>query len=135
MEYPKFLMKDILWNFGNGQYFFQQEFVNALIRYNQDIKSDEVYIDTDSIILKSPKVVIQYSYWDEEKGDITEPSFLLNADNGKFFTQGELLYKVNNEVHQKLKEEDHKFFEGFSLWEGENPNYPDIPLYFLLQGS
>lgn len=57
------------------------------------------------------------------------------AANGKFFTIGELLYKIHNVVCDNLENDDHVYFEGLDLWEGEHPNYPNIPLYFLQQGS
>jgi hypothetical protein len=83
-------------------------------------------------------VVIQYSHWgidDDGDEEIFEPNFILVADNGEYFSSLELLYKIHNEVCEKLNNEDHKFLEGIELWEGENPNHPDIPLYFLQQGS
>lgn len=132
--YPKYLMKDILWNFNHPPYESQQEFIDALVKYNQEI-TGIASLKTDEVAIEAPQLFIQYSHWDEDSEDIIEPSFLIRADNGKFFTQGELLYKVHHEVWQKLMDEDHKFFEGFSLWEGKNPDHPNLPLYFLKLGS
>lgn len=134
-KFEEFLMKDILWNFEEEQFLSQKTFLDALTAYNQDITSEEFTIDLEAVVLKSPKVVIQYSYHSEEEDDTIEPSFLLGANNGIAFTKGELLYNVHNRVCKRLKDEDHKYFEGFSLWSGINHNYPGVPLYFLQQGS
>ena len=133
MNYPKQFLNDVLWNLGNDKFQSQATFEDELIRYNEDITEKKFTKNLSENILNTPKVVIQYSHWDEDEEDIVEPDFLLSADNGTYFTTGELLYKVHNEVCEKLEEEDHKFFEGFSLWEGESPD--NIPLYFLNQGS
>ncbi|QLG46839.1 hypothetical protein [Costertonia aggregata] len=135
MQYHKRLMNDVLWNFKNKVYASLPDFVVALMSYNENIFGEDFEFQKDEKVLESSKVVIQYSYWDEEKEDDLEPDFLLKADNGEFFTKGELLYKTHNEVHEKLQNQDHSFFEGFLLWEGENPNNPRVPLYFVMQGS
>lgn len=135
MEYPKQILTGILWNFDNHKFQSQVLFEEELVKYNEEITDDTFTKDLSENVLHSPEVIIQYSYWDDVEGDIIEPDFLLEADNGSYFTIGELLYKVHNEVCEKLKEEDHKFFEGFDLWEGETPNRINTPLYFLQQGS
>ena len=129
------MIKNILWNFEKERFSSIKEFEKALINYNETIKEEVFKVSLDTKIVKCAEVVIQYSHWSEEEDDIVEPSFLLKANNDSFFTPLELLYKVHNTVCEKLKDEDHKFFEGFDLWEGENPNHPDVPLYFLELGS
>ncbi|MBC9797861.1 hypothetical protein [Sinomicrobium weinanense] len=135
MNYPKEIMTGILWSFEDRKFNRLEEFENALIKYNKDIKGESFAFDLTDNILNAPKVTIQYQYWDEKEEDHIEPDFLLSAYNNEFFLQGELLFKVHQEVCEKLKDADNKYFEGFVLWEGENPNNPEIPLYFLLQGS
>jgi len=134
-EFPKKLMTNILWNFNDDEYNSQNNFIISLLAYNEKIFGEDFELEKDKKILDCAKVVIQYMYWDEEKEDDIEPDFLLTADNGISFSQGELLFKVHNKVNKKLKDADNSYFEGFLLCEGENPNNPDIPLYFLLQGS
>ncbi len=135
MEPFKTMIKDVLWNFEKDKFISLEEFKKALIKYNEDITGDYFKIPLDEPFLEFSEIIIQYSHWDDIEEDEVEPSFLIKADNKTSFTRGELLYKVHNEVSEQLKDEDHKFFEGFDLWEGENPNYPNIPLYFLQQGS
>lgn len=135
MEYQNKISQNILWSFGKQKFLTIEDFRLALKNYNEEIKGESFSEDLDLPILKTNKVAIQYEYWDQSIEDIIEPDFLLNADNGQFFTTAELLFKIHNQVHEKLKDDDHQFFEGLELWTGENPNYPDTPLYFLQQGS
>ncbi len=134
MDYPKKIMQNILWSFSKPQYETVEKFSKDLIAYNEKITGEHFDIELYKPILFSSKVVIQYMYFDDE-GEEIEPNFLLGADNNINFTIEELLFKVHNKIHKDLKDADNIFFEGFLLWEGENPNYPDLPLYFLLQGS
>ncbi|CAM4412883.1 hypothetical protein [Zobellia nedashkovskayae] len=135
MQHPQRLLNDVLWNFKDKTYSSLSEFLIALLTYNENIFGEDFEFDKDEKVLESTQVVIQYSYWDEEKEDDIEPDFLLTADNGEFFTQGELIFKVHNKVQEKLQDQDNSFFEGLLLWEGENPNNPNVPLYFVMQGS
>ncbi len=134
-EFPKKMMTNILWNFSDDEYNSQSNFITSLLAYNEKIFGEDFELEKDKKILDCPKVVIQYIYWDEKKEDDIEFDFLLIADDGVSFNQTELLFKVHNKVCEKLIEADNSYFEGFLLWEGENPNNPNIPLYFLLQGS
>lgn len=134
MEYSKKIMQNILWNFGTKPFESKQTFIVELEGYNKEVTGQEFSIDLESPVLNSTRVVIQYMFFDDQEEEI-EPSFLLEADNSNFFTQDELLYKVHNVVYTKLKDQNHKFFEGLLLWEGENPNYPEVPLYFVQLGS
>jgi len=134
MEYPQKIMQNILWSFSKPPYIKTENFSKDLIAYNQEITGKSFDIELYKPILHSGKVVIQYMYFDDE-GEEIEPNFVLEADNQSFFTIEELLFKVHNKVHENLNDSDNIFFEGFLLWEGENPNNPDLPLYFLLQGS
>lgn len=60
--------------------------------------------------------------------------FNLIADEEAFSAQ-ELLFKIHNHVVNNLNNDDNHFFEGLTLWEGENYSNPGYPLYFLNQGS
>jgi len=127
-------MQNILWSFSKPQYDTVEAFSKDLTTYNEEITGENFDIELYRPILHSAKVVIQYMYFDNQ-GEETEPNFVLEADNKTLFTIEELVFKTHNKVCKDLKDSDNIFFEGFLLWEGENPNYPDLPLYFLLQGS
>jgi hypothetical protein len=135
MDYQNTILQNILWNFTEQKFSGIENFRIALKDYNEKITCKNFLENLDKPILQTDKVAIQYEYWDKSIEDIIEPDFLLTANNGEFFTADELLFKIHNYVHEKLKEDDHHFFEGLELWTGENPNYPHIPLYFLQQGS
>ncbi|MGE8427973.1 hypothetical protein [Sphingobacterium paramultivorum] len=49
-------------------------------------------------------------------------NFRIAVKDYQFFTTAELLFKIHNQVHEKLKDDDHHFFEGLELWTGENHN-------------
>jgi len=134
-QYPKHILQDILWNFSEEKFPVIEGFRLALKAYNERIKAEPFNVDFDQTVLNTGRVAVQYEYWDNEIEDSIEPDFLLTADNGEFFTVAELLFKIHNTVQEKLKEDDHHFFEGLDLWIGDHPNYPDTPLYFLQQGS
>lgn len=135
MNYPKKILNNILWNFQEQKFFLYESFRMALISYNEKIKGESFSVNLDDAILKTNEVAIQYEYWDDKIEDSIEPDFLLVADDKFSFSIGELLFKIHNEVCENLKNDDHVFLEGLDLWEGEHPNYPGIPLYFLQQGS
>ena len=99
--------------------------------YNEEISNKNFVIDLSENTISFPKIVVQYSSWDQKRDEEVEKDFTLQADNGRFFTTGELLYKVHNEICLEMQEIDNHFFEGFELEILEN-NYPRC---FLLQGS
>lgn len=133
-EFPKKIIQNIPWSFKTNAYRSIEGFSKDLKAYVQQVTGEDLDIELYKPILYSNKVLIQYMYYDEE-GEEMEPDFLLESNNNMFFTIEELLFKVHNIVCENLKEADNSFFEGFLLWEGENPNYPNLPLYFLSQGS
>jgi hypothetical protein len=130
--YPKELMSEVYWGFYGGKYTFVSKFITEVINYNR--KFDKEW-NPDEIVLNSKEATIQYYYWDDDTEEEIEDDFNLVADTQSGFTAGELLYKIHNQVVDKLENEDHHFFEGLTLWEGENYSNPNAPLYFLNQGS
>jgi len=130
--YPEQLMTDVYWGFYGGKYDSCDVFIREVIEYNKNF--DKKWIP-EEIVFAGTNVSIQYSYWDDENEEEEEDDFDLVADNKTCFSAGELLYKIHNQVVEKLEDDDHHFFEGLTLWEGENYNNPNSPLYFLNQGS
>jgi hypothetical protein len=130
--YPKILMTDVSWGFYGGKYESQAKFIREVISYNKDLENEW---SPDETVLANTNVTIQYFYWDDKEDDDVEEDFNLVADTKIGFTAGELLYKIHNQVVDKLEDADHHFFEGLTLWEGENYSKPNAPLYFLNQGS
>lgn len=133
---PKELLNDVAWSFAQKRFGSLPEFAEALAEYNAEI-FEKPFIDvwTNKLQLVGNRILIQYEYWDDEEEDIIEEQIMLQADNNKYFTTAELLYKVHNEVHDKLEGDDHIFFEGLELFDNELKEYPGIPYYFIFQGS
>lgn len=130
--FPEELMSKILWGFYGGKYESREKFIQAVTDYNKKFGKEWTPNETT---LTYTNVTIQYSYWDEDEEDEVEEDFNLVADDKSGFTAGELLYKIHNQVVEKLEDDDHHFFEGLTLWDGENYSNPNAPLYFLNQGS
>lgn len=135
MDLPAKLLRNILWNFDQEKFGSQQDFETELLRYNELITDEKPKFDVSEIVYIQPKILIHYCYWSEEEDDDLEDDFLLESDNARDFNLGELLYKIHNRICENLKNDDHVFFEGLDLWKESHPHYPDVPLYFLLQGS
>lgn len=130
--YPKRIMNEVRWAFYGSKYSSIEEFIIAVNAYNKNL--DVQLWNPKQIVLDSKEVSIQYAYWDEEEEDEIEENFVLAADSHSF-TASELLFKIHNKVVEHLDNDDKHFFEGLSLWEGENIDNPSIPLYFLDLGS
>ena len=130
--HPKELMTGIYWGFYGGQYDSLEKFIQEVTEYNEDLENEWNPSET---VFSCMDITVQYSYWDDEEEDEVEEDFNLTADKQSGFTTGELLYKIHNKVVDKLEDADNHFFEGLTLWEGENHSNPDAPLYFINQGS
>lgn len=127
----KQIMSNVYWGFYGNKYKTEKDFIANVIRYNNDLENDW---NPNEIVLNLKVVTIQYSYWDDSNDEEIEEDFNVYTDNSEF-RSGELLFKIHNHVVEKLKDEDHHFFEGLTLWDGENYSNPGVPLYFLNQGS
>ena len=116
--YPKELMAGVYWRFLGGKYESQTEFVRNVTEFNKEFRKNKW--NSNETVLKSSKVSILYSYWDYDIDEEIEEVFELEANNKTGFTAGELLYKVHNQVIDKLENEVHQSFEGFLLGENES---------------
>ncbi|MDR1200077.1 MAG: hypothetical protein LBL58_00410 [Tannerellaceae bacterium] len=128
--YPEDLMSNVCWAFYGGAYSSEEDFVRAVIQYHTELDGAEWH--PNQLVLQSKEVTILYTYWDENVEEEVEEDFSLVADKG-FFTAGELLFKIHNKVVENLENDDHHFFEGLSLFTGNN-NGTNIPYYMLIQG-
>lgn len=130
--FPKKLMTDVIWGFYGGQYESREKLIQAVTDYNKNFGKKW---SPNKIVLSCTSITIQYFYWNEKEDDDVEENFNLTADKESGFTAEELLFKIHNQVVDKLENEDYHFFEGLTLWEGENFENPNAPFYFLNQGS
>ncbi|WP_222101966.1 hypothetical protein, partial [Fluviicola chungangensis] len=97
----------------------------SLNAFKEQIKGE---LSEDSQIpLNEIEILLEYN---DENDDDHELQFSLKADNGSYFTDSELLFKINNKVTKQLANLDKHFFEGLSLLKKSQP-----PLYSLDLGS
>jgi len=135
MQYPKELLRNIYWSFNYGPVENRQKFEEAVKTYHYKVSGQEFPFDLNEEILPFAKVVIQYMKYDEEEEDWDEPQILLEAENGKSFTAGELLYKIHQTAGKALEGDDNVYFEGISFATDQDPDFPGIPVYFLDTGT
>ena len=119
------LLGNYYWVFDGDSYTSQAAFENGLRAYSEELEL--AFPEPSRINLKEIAVLLEYV---DEKDEDHEVEFKLSADNDEFFSEIELLYKINNKVTKQLADLDKHFFEGLSLLEATNP-----PLYSLDLGS
>ena len=130
--FPKQIMTEVKWGFSGGRYESRKVFIKEVTKYNKGLSTHWRPKET---VLESPKVSIQYSYWNNDRNNVEEEEFNLIADNASGFTAGELLYKIHNQVVDTLEEEQFRFFEGLTLWKNKKSIRSTTPLYFINQIS
>ena|SRR6218665_860829 len=121
------LLENIMWSFNGVIYNSPELFEKSLTDYN--LKFDNEFINAQIDI---PEILLLLEYIDEHGND-QELTFYLKPDNGKHFTNVELLYKINNEVTQKLTDLDKHYFEGLRLLRKSENGKPAV--YALNLGS
>lgn len=102
----KHLLKGIAWSFIGQKYTEQQDFLK--------IASDDGTELPDGIVFNNSEIGILLEYTDEDDKE-HKMEFVLKADNGKSFKAPELLFKIHNEVVEKLDDNDFHFFQGLTL--------------------
>lgn len=129
-ELPLRAMRDVCWSFVGSPFASREEF-DARVREYQILIREKDSWRPDAVVLSVPRVAVRYECWQGDKQ--IEPVVLLEADDGRAFTAGELLFKVHNAVVEQLREIDHHFFEGLVLagWDESGR----VPRYQLRQGS
>jgi hypothetical protein len=122
-----FLMNDVLWSFVGKKYETLEKFTEALEEYNKEIKNQ---CDINEIALELKEITIRYFYYEDD--DNVEQDFSVSTENEAGFSVSELLYKIHNQVVDRLKDDDHHFFEGLVLVEDAETGKT---IYLLQQGS
>lgn len=125
----RYVMNDVHWNMGGEKYFSRAEFDEAVLQYRLDA-SISGYWDPAMIAVLSPCIRIERIDWDSE--DLNS-MLEFKSDNGLWFNEGELLFKIHNAVVEQCNDSDHSFFEGIELHRTQEPGKP--PLYCLMLGS
>lgn len=122
--YPSELLRDVLWVFRGKPFADRAAFDGAVAA----AQSADGAWRPDEVVLRAGRVRVRED-WYLSKGFTAE----LDADDGRSFTAGELLFKVHNCFVFKLRRLDHKYFEGLTLDKDQEPAGP--PLYELNLGS
>jgi hypothetical protein len=129
-ELPLRTMRDVCWSFTGNAFATREEFDAAVRQYQIRIRKQDSW-RPDAVVLPAARVAVRYRCW---RGDEQiEPVITLEADDGRSFTAGELLFKLHNAAVEQLRDIDHHFFEGVALagWIEDGK----VPLYELRQGS
>jgi len=144
------VLTSVYWEFSNQEYMSNDAFTLDIINYIEDnkanwnpngiaINSRKVCIVYEAFImgieqLRSNETVIDMSYLDEEcriDGVFqTDIKAYLTADNGKYFTNVELLRKIHNQLAYKDLG-NNEFLEGLEYIETDG----ETPIYRLMTGS
>ena len=144
------VLTSVYWEFSNQEYMSNDAFTLDIINYIEDnkanwnpngiaINSRKVCIVYESFItgveqLRSNETVIDMSYLDEEcriDGVFqTDIKAYLTADNGKYFTNVELLRKIHNQLAYKDLG-NNEFLEGLEYIETDG----ETSIYRLITGS
>lgn len=147
---PKELLKNVYWMFNEIIYVSADTFSHDVVEYIEDnqknwhpgemaIEAEKIYIIFEAFIIGKEALLANEYVTDistlEEKCKIdglfqTDIAALLFADNGKYFTNEELLMKIHNQIAGKNLG-NHMFFEGL---ERGNP-LEGISCYCVLLGS
>lgn len=144
------ILTSVYWEFSNQEYVSNDTFTNDIINYIEDnkvnwnpkgiaINSRKVCIIYEAFItgieqLRSNETVLDMSYLDEEcriDGVFqTDIKVCLTADNGKYFTNVELLRKIHNQLAYKDLG-NNAFLEGLEYIETDG----GTSIYRLMTGS
>lgn len=144
------LLTQIIWQFTPNEYVSNEAFTKDIIDYIEDnrenwvpnkiaLKASRVHIVYEAFItgleqLRSNETVIDMSYLDEEcriDGVFqTDIKVYLTADNGKYFTNVELLRKIHNQLAYKDLG-NNEFLEGLEYIETDG----ETSIYRLITGS
>ena len=146
-------LDDVMWTFSKKIYESTEEFNKDIEAYYDQMRE---YVDRewnpDEVAVNHPEIYVDYEAWIKGKEDLLENETadeeelseeyaedgyfqvdvraLLKADNGKNFTNLELMTKVHNQQANK-ELGDHVFFEGMGL----DDEIDGIPVFYIACGS
>lgn len=142
MSAPSELLLDLYWSF-HQKYDTQESFNKELTEYNTRLLKPKPKLD--KIVFPEQKVVIQFMAYqnidDEDEDYDDERQILLETNNSKGFTLAELMYKINQKVVENtednidISEQDACFFEGLEYLTDDDPDFPQVKVYYMILGS
>ena len=117
-ETPEPLLGNVAWNFRLGMFDSQEEFYNAVIKYNEEVQGCSVEESLKAKINCMGQEVT-FELFDEESEEAEKyqiSQINLTCDDGESFSGIEVLYKLNQVLYPLLEDSDSTFFEGFNCW-------------------
>ena len=117
---PRARLGGLAWNFREGEFDNKEEFLNAVVKYNEEVQN----IDGESVkeILESKIeptgseatfVLFDEDSEEAERQEIREVR--LASDDGISFSVGEVLFKLNRTLYPMLADSDAIYFEGIQV--------------------
>ena len=117
---PRVRLGGLAWNFREGEFDNKEEFLNAVVKYNEEVQN----IDGESVkeILKrkieltgseATFVLFDEDSEEAERQEIREVH--LTSDDGISFSAGEILFKLNRTLYPMLADSDAIYFEGIQV--------------------
>lgn len=102
------------------------------MKYNEEILGNVPnHKIINEIIAKAPKIRVIYEGTNETEDSIEEKSIELTASNQSSFTLIEVLYKLNQALHEELKKSDFVYYEGLEAEETSDKT----PCFRMFLGS
>lgn len=116
------LLEDVAWNFRLGQFDSEEEFVKAVIKYNEEVQGRNVeqILKEKITCVGAETTFILFEDSSEEAEKVPSDRIHLSCNDGVSFTGAEILYKLNQELYPILEKSDYIFFEGFDSFQLEN---------------
>jgi hypothetical protein len=133
LKLPKSVLPDLAWSFKQPLPTSPAEFAAALRAYGKEVKVpvSEPELQTRFPL---PSLDVTYTYAQRgESGAWTDVPVTVRIRRAEPPTYTQLLYEVHFASAEKLKDQDHCFFEG--LWLTELENERGVPVYELYLGS
>jgi hypothetical protein len=125
------VLSEVRWRLGRPPIADPAAFSEQVRQYQIENTGEDIWWRPAACVIPRPKVQVIYSV--PERGAPVERSVTLEADNGAWFTAGELLFKLHNATAEGLRGADHCFFEGLGLL--ERTEGWEVLVYILYQGS
>jgi hypothetical protein len=135
---PDLVLADTLWDFfRQEEYASQAAFEAAVHRYHLELQEGspeivpEEHWQPRAVVLRVPCVIIEFeAEATDGAADVCEVT--LTSNDGRSFTAGELLFKLHNAAVARLRNNHHRWFEGFELSAITEDN---VPVFALRLGS
>lgn len=113
------LLEDVAWNFRLGQFDSEEEFVKAVIKYNEEVQGRNVeqILKEKITCVGAETTFVLFEDFQEEAAKVPSDKIHLSCNDGVSFTSAEILYKLNQELYPILEKSDFVFFEGFDCFQ------------------